>query len=55
MKNPELREQHGQHGREWVLKQYDRQAAWATLLAEYQRLLAERGILLSSPANHESL
>ena len=46
LKNPELRQQHGNNGREWVLKKYDRQAAWTALLNEYQQLLAERGIVL---------
>jgi hypothetical protein len=44
LKNPDVRQQHGRDGREWVLKKYDRQAAWTALLNEYQKLLAERGI-----------
>jgi glycosyltransferase involved in cell wall biosynthesis len=44
LKNPDVRQQHGRNGREWVLKKYDRQAAWTALLNEYQELLAERGL-----------
>lgn len=45
LKNPDVRQQHGRNGREWVLQKYDRQAAWTALLNEYQKLLAERGIV----------
>ena len=45
LNNPELRHVHGQRGREWVLKEYDRQKAWPALLNEYKQLLAERGIV----------
>ncbi|MGD0262283.1 MAG: glycosyltransferase family 4 protein [Verrucomicrobiota bacterium] len=44
LKNPDVRQQHGRNGREWILQKYDRQAAWTALLNEYQKLLAERGI-----------
>jgi len=39
LKNPEVRQQHGRHGREWVLQKYDRHKAWAALLDEYHQVL----------------
>jgi len=45
LSNPDLRRTHGQRGREWVLKEYDRHKAWAALLNEYIQLLTERGIV----------
>lgn len=45
LKNPDVRQQHGCNGREWVLKKYDRETAWTALLNEYQKLLTERGII----------
>jgi glycosyltransferase involved in cell wall biosynthesis len=39
LKNPDVRQQHGRNGREWVLQKYDRHKAWAALLDEYQQLL----------------
>jgi glycosyltransferase involved in cell wall biosynthesis len=51
LKNPDVRQQHGGNGREWVLKKYDRQAAWAALLSEYQKLLRERATVASSTAD----
>ena len=48
VKNPELRHEHGQRGRERVLSVYDPQKAWFRLLEEYQQLLAERGITTSA-------
>jgi glycosyltransferase involved in cell wall biosynthesis len=53
LKNPEVRKRHGRSGREWVLKKYDRQAAWTALLSEYQKLLAERGIFPPSVSDKE--
>jgi hypothetical protein len=52
LKNPDVRQQHGRNGREWVLQKYDRRKAWAALLDEYQQLLAWRGIILP-PARKE--
>ena len=44
IKNPELRHEHGQRGRELVLREFDPRKTWPKLLDEYQQLLAERGI-----------
>ncbi len=48
LNNPDVRQQHGRNGREWVLKKFNPESTWMGLLDEYQKLLAERGILQRS-------
>lgn len=43
--DPELRRHHGQAGRERVLRDFRPEDIWQALLAEYQRLLFEKGII----------
>lgn len=43
-KDPEARLQHGRAARERVLRVFRREAIWAALREEYERLLHERGV-----------
>jgi glycosyltransferase involved in cell wall biosynthesis len=45
LNKPDIRRAHGQNGREWVLRDYDRHKIWTSLLDEYKQILAERGIV----------
>lgn len=44
LEDPQLRRQHGKAGRARVLRDFQPQAIWGALLAEYNTLLNERGI-----------
>lgn len=44
LRDSELRRTHGRAGRDRVLREFRREAIWEALYAEYERLLAERGI-----------
>ncbi len=44
LQNPELRHQHGQAGRDRVLKSFRQEAIWDAFDQEYRRLLQEKGL-----------
>lgn len=47
--DPLLRQQHGQAGRERVLRDFQPEAIWEAVYQEYMRLLGERGIAVMDP------
>ncbi len=55
--NPEMRQQHGQAGRERVLRFFKQEILWEAQYEEYMRLLRERGIVPAQetePCDHLS-
>ncbi len=49
LKHPELRRQHGQAGRDRVLKNFHQDAIWDAFYQEYRRLLQEQGLSAPQP------
>jgi glycosyltransferase involved in cell wall biosynthesis len=52
--DPELRQRHGQAGRDRVLRDFRPEAIWADLLQEYTRLLHLKGIAVPAGALRET-
>jgi glycosyltransferase involved in cell wall biosynthesis len=46
LQNPKLAAAHGRAGRQWVQQHFQPERIWMALLAEYERLLHERGLPL---------
>ena len=53
--HPELRQQHGQAGRERVLRDFRPETIWTDLLREYTALLTAKGMVPSTAAARESI
>jgi glycosyltransferase involved in cell wall biosynthesis len=52
LNNPELRLQHGQAGRDRVLRDFRQEAIWEALYQEYVRLLQTKGLSIPQPLYH---
>jgi glycosyltransferase involved in cell wall biosynthesis len=48
LRDPDLRLRHGQAGRERVLRDFRPETIWVELFQEYQRVLTEKGLQVSS-------
>ncbi len=49
--DPELRQQHGQAGRDRVLREFRQEAIWEAFYQEYVKLLAEKRLSVPNPAS----
>jgi len=49
LQNPDLRQQHGQAGRDRVLREFNQEVLWESWYQEYQHLLQAKGLPISEP------